>query len=247
MKNKITRTLTAFCAALLLMGGFSVTAFAQTPEETPDATNDSGVVVEETQEAEPLTPEGNATLVDDFGGNKQLITVTTKAGNYFYILIDRDDEGENTVHFLNQVDDADLSALLEDGEATEETPAACTCTEKCEAGAVNINCPVCSADRTQCAGVEAEPEPEEPEEPQEEEIGGSMGVLLIVLVLAGAGGAAFYYFKVLKPKKDAAKGSDDLSDYDFDDYDEDEETEEEQPEGADDGEETDEGQEDKEV
>ena len=74
MKNKITRTLTAFCATLLLMGGFSVTAFAQTPEEMPDATNDSGVVYEEPQEAEPLTPEGNATLVDDFGGNKQLIT-----------------------------------------------------------------------------------------------------------------------------------------------------------------------------
>ena len=86
MKNKITRTLTAFCAALLLMGGFSVPAFAQTPEDTPDATDDSGVVMEEPQEAEPLTPEGNATLVDDFGGNKQLITVTTKAGNYFYIL-----------------------------------------------------------------------------------------------------------------------------------------------------------------
>ena len=95
MKNKITRTLTAFCAALFLMGGFSVPAFAQTPEDTPDATDDSGVVMEEPQEAEPLTPEGNATLVDDFGGNKQLITVTTKAGNYFYILIDRDDEGEN--------------------------------------------------------------------------------------------------------------------------------------------------------
>ena len=246
MKNKITRTLTAFCAALLLMGGVSVPAFAQTPEETPDATDDSGVVVEEPQEAEPITPKGNATLVDDFGGNKQLITVTTKAGNYFYILIDRDDEGENTVHFLNQVDDADLSALLEDGE-TEETPAVCTCTEKCEAGAVNINCPVCSTDCTQCAGVEAEPEPEEPEEPQEKESGGNMGLLLIVLVLAGAGGAAFYYFKVLKPKKDAAKGSDDLSDYDFDDYDEDEETEEEQPEEPDGGEETDEGQEDKEV
>ena len=239
MKNKITRTLTAFCAALLLMGGVSVPAFAQTPEDTPDATDDSGVVVEEPQEAEPLTPEGNATLVDDFGGNKQLITVTTKAGNYFYILIDRDDEGENTVHFLNQVDDADLSALLEDGETTTETPAVCNCTEKCEAGAVNINCPVCSADRSQCAGKE--PEPEEPETPQEEESGGSMGLLLIVLVLAGAGGAAFYYFKVLKPKKDTAKGSDDLSDYDFDDYDEDEETEEEQPEEAD------EGQEDKDV
>ena len=238
MKNKITRTLTAFCAALLLMGGFSVPAFAQTPEDTPDATDDSGVVVEEPQEAEPLTPEGNATLVDDFGGNKQLITVTTKAGNYFYILIDRDDEGENTVHFLNQVDEADLMALTETGEATKK-PEVCNCTEKCEAGAVNINCPVCSTDRSQCAGKE--PEPEEPETPQEEESGGSMGLLLIVLVLAGAGGAAFYYFKVLKPKKDTAKGSDDLSDYDFDDYDEDEETEEEQPEEAD------EGQEDKDV
>ena len=54
------------------------------------STNDSNVVVEETEKAPPLTPDGNAALVDDFGGNKQLITVTTKAGNYFYILIDRD-------------------------------------------------------------------------------------------------------------------------------------------------------------
>ena len=30
-----------------------------------------------------LTPDGNAALVDDFGGNKQLITVTTKAGKLF--------------------------------------------------------------------------------------------------------------------------------------------------------------------
>lgn len=239
MKNKkIFRTLTAFAAALILMGGFSVPAFAQgaaAEQPAPDATDDSGVVVEEKKDTKPLTPEGNATLVDDFGGNKQLITVTTKAGNYFYILIDRDDEGENTVHFLNQVDDADLNALLEDGQTKEETPAVCTCTEKCEAGAVNINCPVCSTDRTQCAGVEAEPEPEEPEEPQEEESGGNMGLLLIVLVLAGAGGAAFYYFKVLKPKKDAAKGTDNLDEYDFDEY-EDEETEEEQPEETDSGE-----------
>ena len=45
MKNKIKRTLTALCAALMLMGGFSVTAFAQTPEN--DVTNDTGVVVED--------------------------------------------------------------------------------------------------------------------------------------------------------------------------------------------------------
>lgn len=238
MKNKkIFRTLTAFAAALILMGGFSVPAFAQgaaAEQPAPDATDDSGVVVEESEEAKPLTPEGNATLVDDFGGNKQLITVTTKAGNYFYILIDRDDEGENTVHFLNQVDDADLNALLEDGQTKEETPAVCTCTEKCEAGAVNASCPVCSADRSKCTAKEAEPE--ETESPQEEETGGgNRNMLLIVLVLVGLGGAAAYYFKVIKPKKDAAKGTDNLDEYDFDEY-EDEETEEEQPEETDSGE-----------
>jgi len=241
MKNKITRTLTAFTAALILMGGFSVPAFAQgTEQPADDATNDSGVVVEETEDTPPLTPEGNATLVDDFGGNKQLITVTTKAGNYFYILIDRAAEGENTVHFLNQVDDADLDALLENGQTTEEPPAVCTCTEKCEAGAVNATCPVCATDRSKCTGKEAEPK--ETEQPQEEETGKSNpGMLLIVLVLIGLGGAALYYFKVLKPKKDATKGTDNLDEYDFDEY-EDEENEEEQPEESDDGEETEESE-----
>ena len=84
MNKKILRTLTALCAALVLMGGFSVTAFAQTPEGEDD-TNDSGVVYEEPQKEEPLTPDGNATLVDDFGGNKQLITVTTKKRQLFFI------------------------------------------------------------------------------------------------------------------------------------------------------------------
>ena len=149
MKNKkIFRTLAALCTCLMLMGGFSVTAFAQgadpAPTATPaaDATNDSNVVVEETEDSPALTPEGNAALVDDFGGNKQLITVTTKAGNYFYILIDRANEDKETaVHFLNQVDEADLKALMEDGETAEETPAVCNCTEKCAAGAVNTACP----------------------------------------------------------------------------------------------------------
>ena len=45
MNKKILRTLSALCAALMLTGGFSVTAFAQTPEGQ-DATDDSGVVYE---------------------------------------------------------------------------------------------------------------------------------------------------------------------------------------------------------
>ena len=235
MKNKrIFKTFSALCAAMVLMMGLSVTAFAQGTEQPPaeDATNDANVVVEETEDSPPLTPEGNAALVDDYGGNKQLITVTTKAGNYFYILIDRANEDKETaVHFLNQVDDADLQALLEDGKAAPET---CTCTTKCAAGAVNTNCPVCKTNMTECTGPEPEPqEPEETEQPQEDEAKGSgMGGLVVFLVVALiGGGAALYFFKFKKPKADT-KGGDELDEYDFgeDEDDEDEPTpEDEEP------------------
>ena len=60
-----------------------------------------------------LTPNGNMTLVDDYViGDTQYITVQTKNGNYFYIIIDRNGETEN-VHFLNKVDEADLLPLLD--------------------------------------------------------------------------------------------------------------------------------------
>ena len=115
MKNKrICKTLSALCLTMVVAFGFTIPAFAQGSEQAPaapaeDSTNDSNVIVEETEPAPALTPEGNAALVDDFGGNKQLITVTTKAGNYFYILIDRANEDKETaVHFLNQVDEADF-------------------------------------------------------------------------------------------------------------------------------------------
>ena len=221
MKNKkIFRTFAALCTCLMLMGGFSVTAFAQgtdpAPTATPaaDATNDSNVVVEETEDSPALTPEGNAALVDDFGGNKQLITVTTKAGNYFYILIDRANEDKKTaVHFLNQVDDADLAALTEDGKAKEEPPAVCSCTAKCEAGAVNTACPVCATDMSKCTGKAPEPPAAIPE-PEKEKPAGLNPAALILLLALLVGGGAFAYLKLSK-NKPKTKGNDSLDDYDY--------------------------------
>ena len=241
MKNKrIFKTFSALCLAAVMAVGFTVPAFAQGTDQSPaeDATNDANVVVEETEDSPALTPEGNAALVDDFGGNKQLITVTTKAGNYFYILIDRANEDKETaVHFLNQVDEADLEALMEDGQTTEEPPAVCNCTEKCAAGAVNTACPVCAVDMAGCTGQEPEPTPtpEVEAEPETEPAGLNPAFLLVVLAALGGIGA-LVYFKFIK-QKPKTKGSDNLDDYDYGADEElpEDETWETEPEDADGG------------
>ena len=165
-----------------------------------------------------LTPDGNLSLIDDIGSptasGKQFITVETKNGNVFYLIIDRDDEGEETVHFLNQVDEADLLTLMGDDTPAAETPAVCNCKEKCAAGAVNTNCPICKNNLSECSGKEAATEPEpEPEQPEKKS---SDGLLVIVLLLALAGGGAFAYVKFIKPKQ-GVKVSTDPDDYDFED------------------------------
>lgn len=185
-----------------------------------------------------FTPDGNLTLIDDFLQieapatedseqiEKQFITVQSKNGNTFYIVIDRNGETEN-VYFLNLVDEADLMALMEseDGEMAAPT---CSCTDKCVVGAINTNCEICRTNMSECTGKETvvEPEPTEPvEEPTEEPKSTNFMPIIIVLIL-GAGGFAVYWFKFRKPKTKTS-GSSDLDDYDFgeDDEDYDEETE----------------------
>ena len=234
MRNKrLLRTLSAFCLTMVVAFGFTIPAFAQGSEQAPvapaeDSTNDSNVIVEETEPAPALTPEGNAALVDDFGGNKQLITVTTKAGNYFYILIDRANEDKKTaVHFLNQVDEADLMALMEDENVKEKPSAVCSCTTKCEAGAVNTACPVCATDKSKCTGKAPEPPAETPEPEKEKPAGLNPAAIVLLLALLGGGGV-FAYLKLVK-NKPKTKGNDSLDDYDYGEEDSEEwETEDEE-------------------
>ena len=164
-------------------------------EETvsePEVTPEPAPSEEPEEEWGPLTPDGNMTLVDDYGApsqaGKQFITVVTKSGNYFYIIIDRDDNGTETVHFLNMVDEADLLALMDEDavndyiaqkEAKETEP---TVTEE--------------------SAPTEEPEPaEEPEEPVKKK---SSGALVIVLILALGGAGGYFYFTKVKNKKPTA-------------------------------------------
>ena len=63
------------------------------------------------------------------------------------------------------VDEADLLAAA---EAAGAEAAVCSCAEKCAAGAVNTDCPVCSVNMGKCVGAEPEPVADPVEEPEPE-------------------------------------------------------------------------------
>lgn len=201
------------------------------PQDTPQTDQQTGqpATGQQPQQGEPLSVDSEfftRDLLYSKDTHKQFITVEGRDGNIFYILIDYDapvneDEEQYKTYFLNKVDEADLAALVEQGE-----PAACICTDKCHAGAVNAVCPVCSVNMTECAGKEPEPEKkEDPAEtdtepdPEPEKKGGVNGMLAVVLAVALAGGGAVYILKFKKKKPDT-KGSADLEDYDYGDEDE---------------------------
>ena len=134
--RRFLNKLTCMAVSLtFLMGCMATPAFAYGGEETGEEvkapsifeTAEEPVTVTE-QDIGPLTPEGNLTVVDDYqttfsdGTAQQFITLVSKSGAYFYLIIDRAADGDQTTHFLNMVDEADLLALMDEEDIPEPEP-----------------------------------------------------------------------------------------------------------------------------
>ena len=202
------KKLSALLASAVLCAGMAAPAFAygddSTPVEQPvlpEVVEDIVTVTDETSGA--LTPEGNLTLVDDYhtdysdGSGQQFITLVSKSGNTFYLVIDRNAKGQQTVHFMNLVDEADLLALMEE-DAADAYAAEKEATAQAE------------QERKQ-AEEDAKKAAEEAEASDSEQTGGNkvtkyaatfLGVLALVGLVAGGG---IYTFMKQKQKNQAEK------------------------------------------
>ena len=131
---------------------------------------------------------GNGEVLDDKTGDgtKEFLTIQTKNGNTFFLVLDRSSNTEN-VYMLSMVDENDLAEFLDETK-TEEVP--------------QVVIPETEA----LAESETESETgSEPVQPEEED-GRNTGALLAVGVLAAGAIGAGYYFKVVKPKKEESSG-----------------------------------------
>lgn len=178
------------------------------------------------QQPAGLTPDGNMNLVDDIGPTtsegQQFITMTSKNGNYFYLIIDRDDKGNETVHLLNQVDERDLLDLMEDDEAAyyeeqiaEQKQQAADAKVESEKLAEELKETQEAKDPADPEANGAESDPDTPEDPAAAKDNGKSKIFLVVILLVALGGCGYWLVKKMKKNKPAKKEANtpDVDDY----------------------------------
>ena len=204
MMNKVC----ALVLSVALCAGMAAPAFAFEGEAAPveqpvlEEVVEEDVVTVTDETSGALTPEGNLTLVDDYhtdysdGSGQQFITLVSKLGATFYLVIDRNAKGQQTVHFMNLVDEADLLALMEEDAADAYTA------EK-EAAAQAEQDRLKAEEEAKKAAEEAASGEEQPKENKVTKI--ASGFLGVVVLIALAAGGGFYAFTKQKQKKQAEK------------------------------------------
>ena len=203
------KKLGALLVSAALCAGMAAPAFAYGGEPVEEveqpvltSTTDEEDVVTVTDETSgALTPEGNLTLVDDYhtnysdGSGQQFITLVSKSGATFYLVIDRNSKGAQTVHFMNLVDEADLLALMEEEEADAYTA------EKEAAAKAEQDRLKAEEEAKKVAEEAATAEP-----PKENKVTKYAGAFLgVVALIALAAGGGFYFYRQQMQKKKAEK------------------------------------------
>lgn len=199
----------ALLLSAVLCIGMAAPAFAYEGDSTPVEQPVLPEIVEEEdaititdEETGALTPEGNLTLVDDYhvsysdGSGQQFITLVSKSGASFYLVIDRNAKGQQTVHFMNLVDEADLLALMDEDAADAYTA------EK-EAAAKAEQDKLKAEEEAKKAAEEAAKTVDAPKENKVTKY--AAGFLGVVALIALAAGGGFYAFTKQKQKKQAEK------------------------------------------
>jgi len=168
------------------------------PEKTEESTEAATESAPEPEE--PLTPDGNMNLVDDYGDHeasgKQFITLTTKNGNYFYLIIDRDDSGKETVHFLNQVDESDLLSLMDKEEVKEYTTR-----QDEESTEDKLNDGKTSKESSAAEPAQPAQTPEETKSKEKKTPSVPVGTLVLLVLTGFAAIGAYVYKKIGKKNK----------------------------------------------
>ena len=206
MMNKVGALLLSAVLCIVMAApafayGGDVTEEVEQPVLTDTSEEDAVTVTDETSGA--LTPEGNLTLVDDYhtdysdGSGQQFITLVSKSGNTFYLVIDRNAKGQQTVHFMNLVDEADLLTLMEEEEADAYTA------EKEAAAQAEQDRMKAEEEAKKAAEEAAASGTEQPKENKVTKI--ASGFLGVVVLIALAAGGIFYAFTKQKQKKQAEK------------------------------------------
>ena len=188
----------ALLLSAVLCIGIAAPAFAYEGDTTPVEQPVLPEVVEEDtvtitdEESGALTPEGNLTLVDDYhtnysdGSGQQFITMVSKSGATFYLVIDRNAKGQQTVHFMNLVDEADLLALMEEEDAEAYNA------EKEAAKQAELDKLKAEEEAKKAAEEAAASDAEQPKENKVTKYAAAfLGVVALIALAAGGG---FYFF-----------------------------------------------------
>ncbi len=138
----------------------------------------------------PFSIPGNGLLLDDKSedGTKQFLTIRTKKGNTFFMVLDRSNNTEN-VYMLSMIDEADLAEFIEDAA------------EKTKSEAPSLVIPQKEPILTDTGSTE-KPGQDQTELEKKKATGMNTGTVFVLIVILAGGIGGFYYLKVVKPKRE---------------------------------------------